>query len=219
MNTHIYKIIDVLLDFFFPKEESIAKLEGLAQKGLLHTLPLSEPSPHAFINPLFDYKNRDVRNLVWAIKYRGNTTLASNVGTLMYEHIIGELGEKILFDNSTNLLLVPIPIGKTRRAKRGFNQAELLASKIKDHDAENILKYKKDLIIKTKDTSPQTKLTRKNRLLNLENCFAARNDPELKDSTVILIDDVSTTGATIAEARKTLVQSGAKKVIAFTIAH
>ncbi|KKU76429.1 MAG: hypothetical protein UY03_C0035G0001, partial [Parcubacteria group bacterium GW2011_GWA2_47_64] len=72
---------------------------------------------------------------------------------------------------------------------------------------------------KCKDTGSQTKMdTRKKRLENLKGCFVA-DGKAVEGRNIILIDDVATTGATLVEARKTLLRAGARKVIAFTVAH
>ena len=72
---------------------------------------------------------------------------------------------------------------------------------------------------KTKDTESQTKQdTRAKRLENLKGCFVADGNI-VKGRNIILIDDVATTGATLEEARRTLRRAGARKVIAFTVAH
>ena len=60
---------------------------------------------------------------------------------------------------------------------------------------------------------------RKRRLNNLKDCFFIKNPGLVKGRNIIIFDDVVTTGATIKEARKTLKSAGAKKVIAFTLAH
>lgn len=74
-------------------------------------------------------------------------------------------------------------------------------------------------LTKTKDTPSQTKMDKRTeRLKNLAGCFFAVRK-EIEGRNIILIDDVATTGATLDEARRTLLKSGARKVIAFTLAH
>ncbi len=75
-------------------------------------------------------------------------------------------------------------------------------------------------LTKIKDTPSQTKAeNRESRMKNLENCFRVKNPMLVVGRNIILIDDVATTGATLQEARRTLRASGARKVIAFTVAH
>ncbi len=83
---------------------------------------------------------------------------------------------------------------------------------------EHTLLYAPQWFSKIKDTATQNKSESKNESMqNLVGCFEAR--PEVEGKYIILIDDVVTTGSTLSEARKTLLESGARDVFAFTIAH
>ena len=86
------------------------------------------------------------------------------------------------------------------------------------------MKLEKDFLIKPKETEHQARIeNRKERLKNIQGSFAVKNTANninsIKNKNIILIDDITTTGATLAEARKVLKQAGARKVIAFTVAH
>jgi ComF family protein len=208
-----------LLEIIFPKEILIAKLEELAKKEGLGSLPLADEPPATFINPLFNYQDHRIRTLVWAIKYRGNKFLAGEAGKLLYEAIVEDLGETVFFENSRKVVIVPVPLSRKRFLERGFNQTELLCAGIVLADSNKIFSYKADILIKTLGTPPQTSLRRSERLKNLSGCFEIKKPEAVRDKFVILIDDVSTTGSTLREARKTLLAAGAKKVLAFVIAH
>ena len=76
------------------------------------------------------------------------------------------------------------------------------------------------LCIKNKETIHQANIKNRNiRLKNLIGSFIVKNKEEIKNRNIILIDDITTTGATLNEARKTLKKAGAKKIVAFTVAH
>jgi len=82
------------------------------------------------------------------------------------------------------------------------------------------LKLEKDTLIKPKDTKHQAHIeNRSERLKNIIGSFAVKNPEAIKGKNIILIDDILTTGATLTEARKILKYSGARKVVAFTVAH
>ena len=121
---------------------------------------------------------------------------------------------------------MPIPLHKKRLKNRGFNQAELLAKEIAEHYSlcleTEILKRKQAII-------PQAKIkNHKARRANIKNIFEI--DPKftkkcvvkkqnlLKDKTIILIDDVTTTGATLSEAAKILKRAGTKEVWGLVVA-
>lgn len=115
-----------------------------------------------------------------------------------------------------NPLLIPVPLHKNRLNRRGFNQAELLAKDIAD--AYHI-SYIGDVLIRVINSKHQADMkSREERLTNLKNHFAAKNREAVKDRTVVLVDDICTTGATLNECARVLKESGAKKVIGFVIA-
>jgi len=77
-----------------------------------------------------------------------------------------------------------------------------------------------NILIKPKETEHQARIRdRRERLKNIAGSFAVKNNEKIKGKNIILIDDILTTGATLSEAKKVLKQAGARKVIAFTVAH
>ena len=86
------------------------------------------------------------------------------------------------------------------------------------------MRLEKNILIKIKDIEHQARIKdRKERIKNIIGSFAIKNPEKnielIKNKNVILIDDILTTGATLSEARKVLKQAGARKIIAFTVAH
>lgn len=109
--------------------------------------------------------------------------------------------------------LVPVPIHPSRRRKRGFNQAELLAEGIGKKLGIPVCR---NLLIRTKKTMPQKKLNPMERLQNLEQAFGIGNvSPGLE--RVILVDDIYTTGSTAEACARVLRAAGIKKVYLVTI--
>jgi len=116
-------------------------------------------------------------------------------------------------------LLLPIPLSKKRFRERGFNQCELLIS-LFPQEAKNFFEIRTDILYKIKETKSQTSMRkRKDREENIIGAFAISKPELLKRRAVIIIDDVATTGATLSEARKTLLKNGARQVTAYTLAH
>lgn len=117
--------------------------------------------------------------------------------------------EKLLFMEAD--VLVPVPVHPARRRQRGFNQAELLAQAL---SVELKLPVCSDVLRRTKKTEPQKDLTPSERLKNLEEAFEAR---AICGRTVLLVDDIYTTGSTIEACTRALLKAGAKKVCFFTL--
>lgn len=110
-------------------------------------------------------------------------------------------------------LLIPIPLHKSRRRKRGFNQAELIA---KGLGRELGIPVSSNSLLRTRKTSPQKELNDQERKNNLKNAFQVV-DPDVKFKKVLLIDDIYTTGSTIDAAAAVLLEGGAEKVYFLSI--
>lgn len=122
-----------------------------------------------------------------------------------------------LFDTSKKLILAPVPLHWYRKNWRGFNQTELLGEKI----ARKLkMKFSPDLLIRTRQTRPQTKLKEKERKVNVCGAFSVNKNSKFKirNSKILLFDDVWTTGATMQECAEVLKRAGAKKVFGLTLA-
>lgn len=209
----------LIVSFIFPPEPLVAELEAITPAELRKISTRVLLPPADFINSCFDYHTPLIRQAIWELKYRGNPKVAALLGKILSEEIITELSEKAIFEKFDNPLLIPIPLSKKRLRERGFNQSELLAKEIIKNDLQKLLELDTKSLLKIKDTSPQTKISREKRLKNLADCFQVTKPEIIRGRNIILIDDVSTTGATLKEAHLTLLASGAKSVIAFTIAH
>jgi len=169
---------------------------------------------------LFDYKDETVKRSMWLLKYRGNRDIGKIFASSLYDRLLDEVSERNMFSHFHNPIMTPIPLSKKRLKERGFNQSEIIAKELSFIDNDTSFKLVADVLYKTKDTPSQVSIKdRATRLQNLRGCFSVKNPGVIKNRNIILIDDITTTGATIKEARKTLLGAGAKKVIAFTIAH
>lgn len=111
------------------------------------------------------------------------------------------------FDLPANLILVPVPLHSSRKRERGFNQAQLIA---KDLSVRFGVKLA-DHLVRSRRTESQVKLNRKGRIANVAGAFAVVGDLRVR-GTVVLVDDVYTSGATMNECAKVLKKAGAKSV-------
>lgn len=112
-------------------------------------------------------------------------------------------------------VIIPVPIHRKRYMQRGYNQSELLAMGI-----SKICKVKiyRNLLVKNKDTLPQSSLNKDRRKTNVTGTYSINNKEVIKNKKILLVDDIYTTGATVNECSKILKESGAKEVIVLTLA-
>jgi ComF family protein len=112
-------------------------------------------------------------------------------------------------------VVVPVPLHKHRERERGFNQSELLAR----HFARLAsIPMHSNLLLRNKATQVQAGLSRRARRLNLSGAFSLPQKSEVVGRTILLIDDVFTTGTTLNECAKLLKESGAPRVNVLTLA-
>ena len=209
---------DTILDFIFPKTPLVRELERMEADEFASLVERASHPPGKGMIACFDYRDKLVRTAIWELKYRGSKKMARLLAAALYDELLAFLEEYAPLMGFTEPLLVPIPLSKAREAERGFNQCELLAAVLTELDGGRNFTFSRALA-KHRDTPSQTKQdTRKKRLENLRDCFAA-DSSAVGNRNIILIDDVATTGATLEEAQKTLLRAGARKVIAFTLAH
>lgn len=134
---------------------------------------------------------------------------------LLYEGLIqNENFERI---RQQDALLIPIPLYKTKFNQRGYNQAAYLAKGI----GAKCKLPTVDILERVRATSPQSSLNRKERRENIKGAFRLKQGEErsFQGETVFLVDDVLTSGATLAEAAHVLKRAGAEKVYGLTLAH
>jgi len=161
------------------------------------------------------------REAVHALKYRGLPRIAADVAAAMVGLDVPGLDTG---------LLVPVPLGRARLRARGYNQSERLARALGRRWRRPVV----DLLVRTRDTAAQTTLTPEARLANVAGAFETRNGERgtrnrspgacsafpvprsAFERPLVLVDDVFTTAATLAEAARALERAGAGTVLAVT---
>jgi len=186
----------------------------------LTRIPSAPPAEHSFIRAVFDYHHPAIKRAIWRFKYKNARGVARVFAEKLYEEIMGELGDSLDASSRETFLLVPIPLHKKRLRERGYNQSELLARAILKHDDAHIFELAPNLLVRTHATKPQARSEKRAaRLANLRGAFACPDPAHVRGRTIILIDDVTTTGATLLEAKRALAKAKPRAVLAFTIAH
>ena len=115
-------------------------------------------------------------------------------------------------------VVIPVPLFKGKRRARGFNQAEQIAKAFVSCCEASSIQLDTASLVRIRETASQTGLTRHQRRANLRGAFAIARAERLRGRTVLLVDDVMTTGTTAAECTRVLLRAGASQVIVATVA-
>ncbi len=208
-----------ILDIFFPKRcINCRQFRAYLCSECAAKLPYCEKIIPSWIISIWSYKDPRIKRLLWQFKFENKFSIAEDLAVFAADHLIAELADRAIFENITDITLVPIPLSKKSRKARGYNQSEILAKEIARGLGDG---YKtRDLLMKVRDTETQHSIkNRRTRLQNLRGAYAAKNSEEVAGKNILLVDDITTTHATLVEARRALREAGARKVLAFTIAH
>jgi len=151
-----------------------------------------------------------LKECVHFLKYRSKKVLLKPISCLISKNLENTfLWEEFSF-------ITPVPLHKKRYREREFNQAELIADLIGKQFRISVLPQ---ALERTVYTSPQIKLNKEERLRNVKGVFKAGEHPWIRNSRILLVDDVYTTGSTLNECARVLKKAGAQEVYAFTLAH
>jgi ComF family protein len=142
----------------------------------------------------FRYRGR-VGQAVRRLKYSRATALVDPMSEMMREGV-----ERLGL--GTHDLVVPVPIHWSRRSTRGFNQSDLLSERLPD--------VCRTALVRTRRTKAQARLSREARMSNLAGAFRAR--PVVRGKSILLVDDVLTSGETARECARALIAAGATEV-------
>lgn len=153
-----------------------------------------------------------VRRAVTTVKYRLVTGIARELVSLIPDWRIDAIKQKV----GSGSILIPIPLHPSRFRERGFNQAEVLGTCL---GARMDIRLHAGVLVKKRKTIPQVMMTsRAERIRNMTDVFGMREGVLRIPASVILFDDVFTTGATMRGAAHVLKQNGVRFVWAVTIA-
>lgn len=210
------EIVEKLLDIFFPPTYTEKLLRKIKIWDVYNKCQKTNGINDTNIISIFSYKDPFIRDSIIELKTNKNKYAIDLFAEILKQEIYIFLQENLI-NPDKKIVFSYIPQHTDVYLNKGFNQTEELAKKISEEDKNFELI---ECLIKIKKTKPQRETkSRKERLKNIKNSFEIVNKKNLKDRTVILIDDVVTTGATLNEARRILLVSGVQHIYCFTIAH
>jgi ComF family protein len=156
-----------------------------------------------------------LRDVVLRLKHPGSEPLAEAMADGLWRHA----GDALRSERID--LVAPIPMHWLRRIRRGWNSPELIASALARRltaDAGVKVRDYPRLLVRLRNTKPQAGLSQTERATNVHRAFGLRRRYRVEGATVLLVDDVMTTGATCSEAARTLLDAGAKRVVVAVLA-
>lgn len=212
MGKTIFKILrnlsDELLDLIYPREEKciICQVEGFV--GICDYCRSKIKNMNLYNKEVISYGfyGGILKKLILEFKYNKN-------------FIAGEVLSEFIFEMINKNKIKPdiicyVPMTKNAIKKRGFNQCKFIATRVGyllDVPISNC-------ILKVRNTKEQKTLSKDERRINVEGAFKIKNNKDVFNKEVILIDDVITTGSTVNECKKILKINGTKRIIILTIA-
>lgn len=212
------KIIETIINIIFPRKcgfcNQIINQEYTCQK-------CKKNLEYICINEILFGKEKDfyefcictysyagiIRNKLLQFKFKNKKYL--------YETLASELLKSVNEYINQIDYVIAVPISINRYFERGYNQAELIAKFISKKIDKKQLKY---VLIKTKNNNKQSLLKYQERILNVSRAYSVLKKDKIKGKTILLIDDIYTTGATVRECSKVLKENGAKKIIVAVLA-
>jgi len=175
-------------------------------QGATHKECRSETSLDGIL--IASWQTELLKDLVHSFKYENLKILAPQLAEIISRKVDNSPLLANLF-LSEQTLLIPVPLFKARKWDRGYNQAELLAYELARFSPVQLASQ---AVKRIRNTTTQTDLPRLKRLKNIQNAFEVVVLEEIKNRSIILVDDVTTTGATISELARVLKTAGAKEV-------
>ena len=149
-----------------------------------------------------------IKQLIKDFKYHNKKKLAPLHAKLMYEYL-QELPLK------QDFVIIPVPISKQRMKERKYNHMDLVADEL---SVLTGFKANKKLLTRIKDTEKQFKLHKQERIKNIKDAFTVKEEEAIeKDTQLLIIDDITSTGTTLEEIIKTLHERGYKNITALAL--
>lgn len=188
--------IRAFLHILLPERADAALVKTLVSDELRQLVTVRQ---YGTTTTLLPFRDARVRACIHEVKYHKNLQAAALLADILSTYI-GKNGDV------HNICIIPVPLSPERLRERGYNQVALVA-KLAAKNPDIVCR--ENILIRVRNTQPQTSLSRTERLQNVRDAFALANEAEAKKTLsgvhVIVLDDVTTTGATLTAARAPLV--------------
>lgn len=207
-----------LLDLLFPQKNRASRVATITASDLSGNVAVKSFSQREIlIHALLPYETALVRDVIWALKYSKSAQAAKLLSEVLADYLLEETSDADLFGETT-IAFIPVPLSAQRLHERGYNQsAWILELTLKILKKEK--QYCPNALERIIDTKPQTRLSRDERLHNVRGAFSVKDPKAVADHHCVLIDDVVTTGSTLASAADALKKAGSRSVTCVALAY
>lgn len=198
-------LLSLFFDAIAPQKKRVARVASMLPEHVA-VAPSLHRCGNLHIITLTHYRDANTLALIQALKYDDSRKAATILALSLGEYLTDVLSEHALF-STRPVYIVPVPLHSARMRERGFNQISRVLDVLPEHQRALV---REDMLMRVRNTPPQTRLSRRARLTNMAGAFAVSAPHNPHGALVFLIDDVTTTGATLAEAAHTLAKAGAE---------
>ena len=167
------------------------------------------PLPYSLHRSCGPYRDR-LKDVILLLKFHGCAPLAEDLAAYACKSVVPQ---DVLWNNVD--MVVPVPLHKKKRKRRGYNQSGLFARAL---SRRMDLPFKDNVLRKIHYGRPQMLLEAEERRKNVRNEYFLNKPVSINGKTLLLVDDVFTTGATVGECSRVLLKGGAKEVRVLTLA-
>lgn len=195
--------LQAAIDIVLPRKERLVRTARYTSDSL-PIVPLTQLYGGVSITSLLPYQDQAVEDCIRALKYDASPKAAHILADIVGEYLREEIAHVRAFSTKP-ILLVPVPLHRRRFHERGFNQVALVLEQLPAAFKNGELsELAFGIIERVRETVPQTHLPRIERTENMKGAFSVAEMEVALTSHIILIDDVTTTGATLFEASRPL---------------
>jgi len=223
------QIITSLFDFFLPRfcpscnkkllpnesivcPDCISKIK-LAEDERIHSEFVRKFSSFGIISDFISLyvfeKDKELQHIIHSLKYNQKFLTGKFLGNILGKNL------KQRITNWKIDYIIPVPLHHLKKAERGYNQSFYIA---KGLGKELGILVAQNFIRRKRFTESQTTMNLKERQENIEGAFKVKRNLNLNGNNILLVDDVITTGSTIGECGRVLLNAGANKVYAVSVA-
>ncbi len=210
-------VINKIIKFIFPTND-----QELLSKIMKHSIELQTVQvKKENIYYIYKYQDQDMKRALLKVKNYGLHEFVEFFSNAMCDALLELISERLDWER-LNIVVCPVPLHKSKKAKRGFDQNLVLAKSLQQCFGEKAnIHINANLLKRNKNTKEQKKLKQYERFQNLKDAFQISNKIALSEIDIIIVfDDITTSGATLLSAKQALLKACFRgEIMLLSIAH